>query len=116
MIPRIWRLVLILGTAGTLVTAAVWGPKHAVLFLAGAGISAANLRSWTKLGDIAGGNSTRQGQVAGVFFAFRFALIGVALYVIVKVLGITPVAMIAGLLTLFAAVVASLVYEAVTSK
>jgi len=54
--------------------------------------------------------------VHGLFLAVRYILLAGALYVIVKVLGITPVAVVAGLLVSFAAVIVGLLYQSVTSK
>jgi hypothetical protein len=41
----------------------------------------------------------------------RYAVVGAAVYVIVRILGITPVAVLAGLLTVFAAVILEILYE-----
>ena len=41
---------------------------------------------------------------SGVFLAVRYLIIAAAIYVTIKVLGVTPVAMLLGLLTAFAAV------------
>jgi hypothetical protein len=46
-----------------------------------------------------------------VLIALRYAIVGVAVYVIVRVLGITPVAVLAGLLAAFAAVILEILYE-----
>ena len=49
--------------------------------------------------------------MAAVLIALRYLLIGLALYVIVKILGFAPVAVLSGLLTAFGAVVLEVLYE-----
>jgi len=47
----------------------------------------------------------------GVLIALRYAIVGLAVYVIVRILGITPMAVLAGLLAAFAAVILEILYE-----
>jgi ABC-type multidrug transport system permease subunit len=114
---RIRRLTLILGAAGTAAVLVASGPREAAGFLAGAAFSLISLRSWIRLTGAAGGTSSApSARTYGLFLALRYVLLAVALYVIVKVLGITPVATIVGLLVSFAAVILGLLYESVISK
>lgn len=89
----------------------VWqGAKPASGFLMGALLSMLNLEGLTRLtGSIEG--SSRPGPAAAALIALRYVLIGVALYVIVKILGFAPVAVLSGLLTAFGAVVLEVLYE-----
>ena len=114
---RIRRLTWILGVAGTAAVLVIRGPREAAGFLAGAAFSLVSLRSWIRLAETAGGgSSTPSARAYGLFLALRYVFLAVALYVIVKVLGIAPVATIVGLLVSFAAVILGLLYESVTSK
>jgi len=113
---RIRRLTVILGALGTAGVLILRGPREAAGFLAGAAFSLVSLRSWIKLSAAAGSGPPQSARVHGLFLAVRYILLAGALYVIVKVLGITPVAVVAGLLVSFAAVIVGLLYQSVTSK
>jgi len=85
-------------------------------FLAGAAFSLITLRSWIRLSEAVGAGTAPSARAHGFFLALRYVLLAVGLYVIVNVLGITPVAIIVGLLVSFTAVILGLVYESVVSK
>jgi hypothetical protein len=109
---RIKRLTLIIGLAGTAAVLLFHGPRDAAGFLAGAAFSLVSLRSWIRLAEAAGGTtSTRSARSYGIFLALRYVLLAGALYAIVNLLGITPVATIVGLLVSFAAVIVGILYE-----
>jgi hypothetical protein len=55
-------------------------------------------------------------RAAALFLILRYVLIAAAIYAIVTLLGITPVAMILGLLASFAGVILELLYQSVTSR
>jgi hypothetical protein len=55
--------------------------------------------------------STAKARGWGVLIALRYAIVGLAAYAIVRILGITPVAVLAGLLAAFAAVILEILYE-----
>src|SRR5262245_32402345 len=105
MTERIKWLAIALGIAGSLLTLVIRGPKEAASFFAGAALSLVNLHSWTRLTTAVTGPAKPKVGVTAVMFTLRYLMIGGALYVIVKVLGISPVAMVLGLLVSFAAVV-----------
>ena len=113
---RIRRLTIIIGLVGTAAVLLVRGPRDAAGFLAGAAFSLVSLRSWIRLSEAVGAGSAPSVRAHGLFLALRYVLLAVALYAIVNVLGITPVAIIVGLLVSFAAVILGLVYESVVSK
>ena len=114
---RIRRLTIIIGLCGTAAVLLLKGTRDAAGFLAGAAFSLISLRSWIRLAEAAGsGSSTRSAKSYGLFLALRYVLLGAALYAIVNLLGITPVATIVGLLVSFAAVVLGILYESVISK
>ena len=113
---RIRRLTIIIGLIGAAVVLLWRGPRDAAGFLAGAAFSLVSLRSWIKLSEAVGSGSAPSARSHGLFLALRYVLLAVGLYAIVNVLGITPVAIIVGLLVSFAAVIVGLVYESVVSK
>ena len=108
---RIRRLTIIIGLVGTAAVLLLRGPRDAAGFLAGAAFSLISLRSWMRLSEAAGAGSVPSIRAHGIFLALRYVLFAVALYAIVNVLGITPVAPIVGLLVSFAGVILGLLYE-----
>jgi len=113
---RIRRMTIIIGLVGTAAVLMVRGPRDAAGFLAGAAFSLFSLRSWIRLSEAVGAGSAPSVRAHGLFLSLRYVLLAVALYAIVNVLGITPVAIVVGLLVSFAAVILGLVYESVISK
>jgi hypothetical protein len=113
---RIRRLTIIIGLVGTAAVLLLRGWRAAVGFLAGAAFSLISLRSWMRLSEGVGAGSAPSVRAHGLFLALRYVLLTVGLYVIVNVLGITPVVIIVGLLVSFAAVILGLVYESMVSK
>jgi len=109
---RIRRLTLILAVAGTAAVLLARGPRDAAGFLAGAAFSLISLRSWIRLaGAVGEASPAPSARAYGLFLALRYVLLAVALYAIVNLLGITPVATIIGLLVSFAAVILGILYE-----
>jgi len=112
-IPRIQRYALILGVVGTVVTGLTRGVKEGAGFAVGAAIALMTIESWSRLA--AGLNPEAQSKPSvgapAMFLVLRYILIGGAIYAIVKVLGVTPVAMLLGLLVSFAAVVIEIVQQ-----
>jgi hypothetical protein len=115
-LPRIQRLTLLVAAAGALVVLFLEGPRSSTGFLIGAALSLLTLRSWTRLSDGLGTAPTRSVRGAALFLILRYLLIAGAIYAIVNLLGITPVAMILGLLAAFAAVILELLYQSVISR
>jgi hypothetical protein len=109
---RIRILTIAVGLAGTLAVLVWQGIRPALGFLLGATLSMANLEGLSQLVYAIGG-SRRPGTVAAMLIALRYLLIGLALYVIVKILGFAPAVVLAGLLTAFGAVVLEVLYELV---
>ena len=57
------------------------------------------------------GGSPKPGPLAAVMSGLRYLLIGSAVYLIVRFLGVTPAAVVWGLLAAFAAVILEILYE-----
>jgi ATP synthase I chain len=113
-LTRIKYLALLVGLVGTAAMFFARGRGAAAGFLAGAGLSYVNfeLLSAFAHGMVSMRNaSASKARGWGVLIALRYAIVGVAVYVIVRILGITPVAVLAGLLAVFAAVILEILYE-----
>lgn len=114
-LPRLKRLTLVVVLAGA-VAALLWrGYVDALGFLGGGLFSWVTLRAWIRLADSLGGGPRRPAALTGAFLALRYALIALAIYAIVNLLGISPTAMILGLLACFAAVILELLYVSISS-
>jgi hypothetical protein len=107
---RIKYLTLLVCSVGTAAMFVARGRGAAAGFLAGAGLSYVNFELLSGLAYVVGGSSPKVRGWA-VLIALRYAIVGVAAYVIVRVLGITPVAVLAGLLAAFVAVILEILYE-----
>jgi hypothetical protein len=107
---RIRRLTVAVGVTGAVAFWFTQGARPAAGFLMGAVLSILNFQGLSMLAN-AIGRSSKPGPVAALLIALRYVLIGCALYVIVMVLGFTPVPVLAGLLASFGAVLLEIFYE-----
>jgi hypothetical protein len=107
---RVRRFAVVLGLAGTAAVLVAYGLRTATGFLLGAALSILNFRGLSMLVNVIGG-AARPGAFAAVLIALRYVLIGCAIYVIVRFLGVTPAAVVWGLLAAFAAVILEILYE-----
>jgi hypothetical protein len=106
---RVRRFAIVLGLTGTAAVLAAYGLRMAVGFMLGAALSILNFRGLSMLVNVIGG--AKPGALAAVLIALRYLLIGCAIYVIVRFLGVTPAAVVWGLLVAFAAVILEILYE-----
>jgi hypothetical protein len=120
---RVEWLTLALGGLGTALAAWRWGWRGALGVALGTVLSWINFR-WLKGGvhafgkaatEQAGSEAARVPKRAFVQFIGRFALLLVAVYVILTRSWVPPVAFFAGLFASAAGVVVALVYELLTS-
>jgi hypothetical protein len=109
-LTRIKYLTLVVGVVGTAAMFFARGRGAAAGFLAGAGISYVNFELLRGLAHVMSGSASKA-RGWGALIALRYAIVGGAVYVIVMILGITPVAVLAGLLAAFAAVILEILYE-----
>jgi hypothetical protein len=109
-LTRIKYLTIVVGLVGTAAMFFARGRESAAGFLAGAGLSYVNFELLSGLAFVVGGASAKA-RGWGVLIALRYAIVGIAVYVIVRILGITPVAVLVGLLAAFAAVILEILYE-----
>jgi hypothetical protein len=114
-VRRIRILTVVVGFAGTVVILVRLGARPAAGFLLGATLSVANFEGLSALVQTIGG-TRKPGLVQGLLIALRYALIGCALYVIVRVLGFAPTVVLAGLLAAFGAAILEILYEFVFQR
>jgi hypothetical protein len=106
---RVRFLAFVLGLTGTILILLAYGLRTATGFMFGAALSILNFRGLSMLVNIIGG--AKPGAFAAVLIALRYLLIGCAIYVIVRFLGVTPAPVVWGLLAAFAAVILEILYE-----
>jgi hypothetical protein len=111
-LARIFRFTIAVGLIGTIVTFALHGPRVAAGFLLGSVLSAFNFYSLQRLVESLDGS----GGASTGFFAVRYFLVGGVVYVIVKILVVTLVAVLAGLSVSAAAVIIEILYELIYAR
>jgi hypothetical protein len=110
-VRRLYWLTTGFGVLGFLGYVAVQGPRPAFAFLLGSLGSVGNLWLFERMTrGIAPGDSSKKPAQAGAF-AIRYVLLFSLGYVIVKGLGVNPLAVILGLLASTAAVLTSSIFE-----
>jgi len=107
---RVRFLALAVSLTGTIAVLLEYDLRTAVGFMLGAALSILNFRGLSMLVNVVGGTA-KPGALAAVLIALRYLLIGCAIYVIVRFLGVTPAAVVWGLLAAFAAVILEILYE-----
>jgi hypothetical protein len=115
-VKRIIRFSVATGAVGALVTLILRGPRVAAGFLIGAAFSFVNLRALTTVVDALGGSVAPSLRASVLFLALRYLIYAGVIYVIVKVLKITPAAVLTGLLVTFAAVMLEALYELIYAR
>ncbi len=115
-IARIRRLIAAIGLVGAAVAGAKSGLRSGSGFALGALLS---YLSFHMIQGVAGGIGLAPARRTGVYaalFLMRYALLGAAVYVMVKYLEVSPMALLAGLFASAAAVLAEILYELAFSK
>ena len=107
---RVRLFAVVVAVTGSAALLFAQGLRPAAGFLLGAGLSIANFRGLSMLVNVLGG-SPKPGPLAAVLSGLRYLMIGCAIYVIVRFLGVTPAAVVWGLLAAFAAVILEILYE-----
>lgn len=104
LVARMGRWIALIGIIASIIVLAIWGWRNASGFAFGAGAAYLNMR-W-----LAGGLASPEGSGAGLFL-LRFALVGGAAYVILETFGISPLFVLAGLLTASLAAVFEILFQ-----
>jgi hypothetical protein len=115
-LTRIVRIAIVLGLVGTIVTLVQRGTWIAVGFLTGTILSLINFSTLRHLAEGLEASGTAPMRGSALFFGLRYLILGGVVYVIVKVLGISLMAILAGLFVSAAAVIVEILYELVFSR
>ncbi|MEP6962997.1 MAG: ATP synthase subunit I, partial [Acidobacteriota bacterium] len=112
-IERIKRFTLVLGVVGTVLALVLFGWREAVAFLVGSALAMLTIDSWTRVAASLNPEAVSKPSAKGsaVFLALRYLLIAAAMYGTIKVLEVTPVAMLLGLLVSFGAVLIEILQQ-----
>ncbi len=114
---RIYVNILWLAAAGTIATAWRVGPGWAAGFLAGAVVSAINFRWLQRLVDSVGPDPEKKpGGKIGFVLSFRYVILGVVGYVIVRFFKVDIMAALVGLFVAVAAVMVEILYELIYAR
>jgi hypothetical protein len=106
---RIRILTVAVSLTGAIAVLLLQGIWQAWGFLLGAALSMLNFQGISTTANAMG--AKRPSAVTGIFIALRYLLLGLALYVIVKILGFKPIPVLCGLLAVFGAVLLEILYE-----
>jgi hypothetical protein len=112
-ISRIKRNATILGVLGGIAVAFLWSVPEAAAFVAGAALAVASIESWSRIAASLNPEATSKPSLGGsaAILLLRYLLIGGAIYATMKVLGVSPVAVLVGLMVSFAAVLAEILQQ-----
>ncbi len=114
---RIYRHIVVLGVAGSVLAAYFEGLSWGMGFLLGAIISAMNFRWLHRMVDSLGAE-TKKKPGAGLTFvlSFRYVILGVIGYVIVRYFKVNIMAALVGLFVAVAAVLIEILYELIYAR
>ena len=108
---RVSRIIFLLAVAGALAAAAWRGWRAGLLFLLGAAASYFSFFSLRRMMESLGPGARPARSRIFVFFAFRFLLLALGAYVIVKFFGLNAIAALAGLFVPVAAITFEIIFE-----
>jgi hypothetical protein len=111
---RIGRIMMVIGGVGTCVALVARGWQWGAGFLLGAAISGLNYHWLYKL--VAGLGSGDPPRHRGVVLGFRYLILGIGAYVILRLSKISLMAVMAGVFVLTAAVFVEVVFEIVYAR
>jgi hypothetical protein len=80
-------------------------------FAIGSAIAVFNYRLWKRVARSIGKPGAKPRTASAVFLGARYLLLGIVLFAMIKYLGVSPLALLAGLLVPAAAVFVEIVYE-----
>jgi hypothetical protein len=115
-VHRILLISIAVGLIGALIAGMHWGLKIGVGFLIGALLSLVNLHWLSALVNAIGDSGKAPLRGSAIILLLRFLILGALIYGIVKILKITPAALLAGLLVSVAAVTLEALYELIYAR
>jgi len=111
-LSRIIRMTMLLGGLGAVTILIIRSVNDACGFVIGASLSLLNFHWWKSLANALGAPSgERPLRANGFVLSVRYVVGAVAVYAIVKFLGITLAAVLAGLFVSVAAILLEILYE-----
>jgi hypothetical protein len=111
---RIGRIMMVIGSLGACVALVARGWQWGAGFLLGAAISGLNYHWLYKL--VAGLGSGRPPRHRGVVLGFRYLILGIGAYVILRLSAISLMAVMLGVFVLTAAIFVEVVFEIVYAR
>jgi ATP synthase I chain len=108
---RIQRLILGIGMIGTVYASLRLGIRAGSGFAIGVLMSLFSFHTFRGVAESLGGPENRRAAAFASLFVIRFGLIGAAIYVIVRYLEVSLMALLAGLFASAAAVLVEIIYE-----
>ena len=111
---RIGRIMAVIGLLGACAALVASGWRWGAGFLLGAAISGLNYHWLYKL--VAALGTGVQPRHRAVVLGFRYLILGIGAYVILRLSGISPMAVMAGVFVLTAAVFVEVVFEIVYAR
>jgi len=115
-IGRIRTSMLWLSIGGTAAALLLYSWRHGLAFLAGALASLANFRWLHHLTASLEAGARRPRRRVLLFLLFRYFLLALGGYVIVKIFGLNLAAALVGLLVAAAAVIVEIIYELIYAR
>jgi hypothetical protein len=80
-------------------------------FAIGSAIAVFNYHLWKRVAHGIGRPGAKPRTASAIFLGTRYLVLGIVLFAIIKYLGVSPLALLAGLLVPAAAVLVEIVYE-----
>lgn len=108
---RVQRIGFFLGAIGAATMFAAQGWRSGAGFLTGSAISMVNFWWWKHLVNAIGESGVKPRRASAVLLGARYLLLGIGVYVIVKLLGVSLTAILTGLFVAVAAVTIEILYE-----
>lgn len=113
---RIQRIIFAIGLIGAVAAAVKFGVRAGAGFAAGVALSLFSFHTFRGVADSIGGDGNRRASAFAGLFVIRYGLVAAAIYVIVRYLEVSLMALLAGLFAAAAAVLAEVLYELGFSK
>jgi ATP synthase I subunit len=116
-VRRIYGYMVVVGVCGAVVAAYYGGLRWGVGFLLGAAISAMNFRWLHRLVDSIGPDpKTKPSSWLTILLSFRYVILGLVGYVIVRYFRVDIMAALLGLFVAVAAVLIEIIYELIYAR
>ncbi len=116
---RIEQFTLFLAVAGLVLIWGMFGYRHAIGFATGSILAYLSFLMMKRMVNALGSSpeeQPRSARASAIAMGFRYLVIGAVVFAMIRVSGVGPWPVFAGLMTTVAAVLAEIVYELFTSS